>query len=150
MDAPSEQRGLTRSGVLKAGAVAALAVGAGSSMRALAGGAAASVPGARLPRARLGAAGLRRQTFVPLVGSEFRLVPPGVPALRMNLVEATQLPSRGEAFSLLFRGRARPGLASGTYRIEHPSFDGFELFVSPVDRGLRGLDLEAVINRIPT
>ena len=68
----------------------------------------------------------------------------------MKLVEARQLPSVGESFSLLFRGRVRAGIDSGMYRLEHPSLGVFELFVSPVGRGVKGLDLEAVINRIAT
>ena len=50
----------------------------------------------------------------------------------------------------LYASRAHPGVASGTYRIEHPALGGFELFAGPVGRGVKGLDLEAVINRIAT
>jgi Domain of unknown function (DUF6916) len=65
-------------------------------------------------------------------------------------VEARVLRGPGEAFSLLFRGRRRPDVEGGTYRIEHPSLGAFELFLNPVGRGLKGLHLEAVINRIAT
>ena len=68
----------------------------------------------------------------------------------MKLVEARQLTSVGDSFSLLFRGRVRSGIVSGTYRLEHPSLGEFELFLSPVGRGVKGIDLEAVINRIAT
>ena len=56
----------------------------------------------------------------------------------------------GDSFSLLFRGRRTSGVESGVYRIEHPRMGSFELFLSPVGRGVKGLNLEAVINRIAT
>ena len=97
-----------------------------------------------------GPAYLHRETYIPLVGTDFRVHRPGARTLRVKLVQARQLPRVGDAFSLLFRGRARAGVASGTYRLEHPSLGEFDLFVSPVGRGVKGLDLEAVINRIAT
>ena len=150
MDERNENRGLTRGGLMKAGAVAALAVGAGGAGRALAGTAGVGVAASGLRKPRGGAAYLRRETFVPLVGTDFRVHRPGTGTLRVKLIEARQLRGVGESFSLLFRGRARAGVDGGTYRLEHPSLGGFELFVSPVGRGVKGLDLEAVINRITT
>lgn len=150
MDERIEKRGLTRGGLIKAGAAAALAVGVGGTGRALAGGAGASLAGSGLGKPLGGAAYLHRTTFVPLVGSDFRVLRPGARALTVRLVEAKQLPSQGESFSLLFHSHTRAGIGEGTYRIEHPALGGFDLFIGPVGRGVKGLDLEAVINRIAT
>ncbi len=147
MDEQLESRGLTRHGLIKAGAVAAVAFGAVGTERALA-GAGAAASGIRRPSG--GPAYLHRETYIPLVGTNFGVQRPGAGTLRVKLIQARQLPRAGDAFSLLFRGRARAGVASGTYRFEHPSLGEFDLFVSPVGRGVKGLDLEAVINRIAT
>jgi hypothetical protein len=149
MDEHTEKRGFTRGGLIKVGAAAALAVGAGGAGRALAGGSAqADLAGSGLGKPTGGAAYLQHQTFVPLVGTDFRVLRPGARALPVTLIEAKQLPSLGESFSLLFRGKKNAAVAAGTYRIEHPTLGGFDLFVGGVGRGVKGLDLEAVINRI--
>jgi hypothetical protein len=148
MDEYIENRGLTRGRLLKASAVAALAASAGGAGAALAGVAGAGAVTSALGKPRGGAAYLHRQTFVPLVGTDFRVHLPDTRPVRMKLIEAKQLRGPGESFSLLFRGQARAGVDGGIYRLEHPQLGGFELFVSPVGRGLKGLDLEAVINRI--
>jgi hypothetical protein len=150
MEERIENRGLTRGGLIKVGAAAALVVGAGGAGRALAGAGAASLAGSGLGKPQGGAAYLHRETFVPLVGSDFRVLRPGERALRVKLIEAKQLPSHGESFSLLFRGRAHTAVGGDIYRIEHPALGEFELFVGPVGRGVKGQDLEAVINRIAT
>jgi hypothetical protein len=140
-------RTVTRGGLIKAGAAAALVVGGGAAGRALAGTASSDIEGPGIGRPRGGAAYLRHATYVPLVGSDFRVHVPGKDPLRVKLVEARKLRSPGEAFSLLFRGR-RAGVEGGIYRIDHPRLGAFELFVNPVGRGVKGLDLEAVVNRI--
>jgi hypothetical protein len=142
---------LTRARLLKTGAVAALVAGAGGAGRALAGVGGSDLtdgPGIGMPRG--GAAYLHRRTYAPLVGSEFTLHRPGARTLRMKLVDAKVWPGVGDSFSLLFRGRRNPGVESGVYRIEHPRMGSFELFLTPVGRGVKGLNLEAVINRIAT
>jgi Domain of unknown function (DUF6916) len=148
MDEREENTGFTRGGLIKIGAVAAFAVGAGSAGRALAatGGPDAAASGIGKPSG--GAAYLRHAIFVTLVGSTFRFHVPDVRPLRVKLLEARKLGGPGESFSLLFRGDKRASIADGTYRLEHPSLGAFELFVSPVGRGVKGQDLEAVINRI--
>ena len=71
-------------------------------------------------------------------------------ALRVKLVSVRELPSAGDSFSLLFRTGRTQDVESRIYRLEHPALGSFELFLSPVGRGVKGLDLEAVINRIAT
>jgi hypothetical protein len=150
MDESIETRGLTRSGLIKAGAVAALVVGTGGASRALASVGGPALPVSALGKPKGGAAYLHHQTFVPLVGSDFRVLRPGERTLKLKLVEARQLAGPGESFSLLFHGRAQPGVVSDIYRIHHPALGTFELFAGPVGRGVKGLDFEAVINRIAT
>jgi hypothetical protein len=145
-----ENRGLTRGGLMKVGAVAALAMGAGGAGRALAGTAGAGLAASGLKKPSGGPAYLRHATFAPLVGTDFRVRREGARFLRVKLIEARESSGAVESFSLLFRGRARSGVEAGTYRFEHPSLGGFELFASPVGRGVKGLDLEAVINKIAT
>jgi hypothetical protein len=158
MSEHEESRSLTRSGLLKAGALAALVVGSGGAGAAMAGGAAAAFAGAggsldpsRIGRPKGGPAYLDHATYVPLVGSDFRLYRPGARTLRLQLIEArVNDRSPGETFSLLFRAHARASVDARMYLFEHPALGSFELFVSPVNRGVHGLDLEAVINRIAT
>ena len=150
MEHPPETRGLTRSGLIKAGAAAALAVGASGTGAALAGRSSTPSMGPGIKSAKGGPAYLRRSSYAPLVGTNFRFHLPGAQALKLKLVEARPLRGPGESFSLLFRGRRQLDIEGGTYRIEHRALGSFELFVNPVGRGVKGLDLEAVVNRIAT
>ena len=148
MDAErTEEPGLTRGGLFKLGAVAAFAAGAVPAGRALA---ASRDAGSRLTLPGGGPAYLRHETFVPHVGSTFRVALPELPPLRIRLLESKPRHGAGESFSLLFHGNRRARVQQGTYRIEHPSLGAFDLFLVPVGRGIRGQDIEAVINRIAT
>lgn len=149
-DGHGESGGLTRGGLMKLGAAAAFAVGAGGAGRALAGAAGVGIAGSGLRKPAGGADYLRHTTFVPLVGTDFRIHRAGARPLRVKLIEAKQLRSAGESFSLLFHGHAGASLQQDKYRIEHPALGGFDLFVVPVGRGAKGQDFEAVINRIAT
>jgi hypothetical protein len=148
MDESSGHRGFTRAGLLKAGTAVAVAAGLGGAGRALAEGTGVAALGSSLGRPGSGPDYLERRTYVPLVGTDFRLSRPGSRTLRLKLIDAKRLRDPGESFSLLFRGRVDPETTSGTYRVEHPRLGQFDLFMGPVGRGVKGLDLEAVINRI--
>lgn len=150
MDEHVESRRLTRGVLIKAGTAAALAVGAGGAGRAVAGVAGADLAPSAIGTPTGGAAHLRRETYVPLLGTTFLLHRPEARPLRVRLIEARRRKGVGDSFSLLFRSRTRPGIDGGIYRLEHRSLGTFELFVSPVGRGVKGLDLEAVVNRIKT
>jgi hypothetical protein len=141
-------RGLTRAGLFKAGTAVAVAAGLGGAGRALARGAGAAALSSSLGKPGSGPDYLQRRTYLPLVGNNFRLTQPGSRTLRLKLIDAKEFGDPGESFSLLFRGRVDPGTTSGTYRVEHPQLGQFDLFMGPVGRGVKGLDLEAVINRI--
>src|SRR5262249_8368780 len=140
MSGRDESRGLTRGGLFKAGAMAALVVGSGGAGAALAAGGGASLAASRIGKPKDDPAYLRHATYAPLVGSDFRLHRHGARALRVQLIEARRDErSPGETFSLLFRAHARAGVDARMYRFEHPALGSFELFVSPVSRGTHGL-----------
>lgn len=142
-----DEQGLTRGGLFRLGAVAALAAGAVPASRALA---APDSARSGLTAPRGGPAYLRHETFVAHVGSTFRVVRPELGPLRVRLLESKAHRGAGESFSLLFHGSPRAPVQQGIYRIEHPSLGAFELFLVPVGRGVRGQDFEAVINRTAT
>jgi hypothetical protein len=91
----------------------------------------------------------RHGTYVPLVGSTFDVERPGGERVRVELVDATPLPGRGESFSLIFRGPVGVALDQRTYHVEHHVLGDFPLFLVPLgprDDGAH--EFEAVINRI--
>ncbi|MCU1356487.1 MAG: hypothetical protein JWM89_1905 [Acidimicrobiales bacterium] len=53
----------------------------------------------------------------------------------------------GEHFSLLFRGAAGRVQPGATRTLSHPELGSIELFVSPVGRGVRAQDYEAIIDQ---
>jgi hypothetical protein len=145
------QRGMSRAGLLKLGAATAVVLGGGSAARAVAGSTAA-VPKSVAPaggRAVRSPRHLRLATYVPLVGSAFR-IHRSSSSLGVELVSATRLPSEvGESFSLIFRGHGNAKLGQETYTIEHPRLGAFPLFLVPVGQGRKGQSFQAIVNRIP-
>jgi len=146
------QKSMSRSSLLKLGAVAAVALGAGSAGRAVAADTVAK-EGDTMPAGRpvRGPRYLRLATYVPLVGSTFRIHRPDTSALPVKLVSATRLRSEvGESFSLIFRGHGNAKLGQETYTIEHARLGRFPLFVVPVGPARKGQDFQVVVNRIPS
>lgn len=144
-----ENRNISRSGLLKLGAVAALVVGARPIARAAAG---TSAPAAD-DESTIAAPGggprhLRLSTYAPLVGSTFLIHREGSVPLSVKLASATALQSPGDAFSLIFRAPRHSEVSQNASTLEHPSLGRFDLFVAPVGRGVKGQDFQAVINRI--
>jgi uncharacterized protein DUF6916 len=143
---PYEQRSMTRSRLLKLGAGAALAAGALPS-RALAGGSPTAVAGGRGSET---AAYLRFATYPPLVGESFGVGGAGIPSTQLQLTGATELPSSGEAFSLVFTGPADALLEQATYRVEHPTLRRFDFFLVPIGSSRSGKpqQYEAIVYRL--
>ncbi len=134
---------MTRAGLVKAGAAAAVVIGVVPAGRALA------LPGGSIIAASTGAPRyLRRETYVPLVGDVFHVGRSGESPLEVRLVEARRLPGAGDTFSLLFRGNDGADIESGLHRIAHRSLGSFDLFLGPVGRPATGQELEALVNRI--
>jgi hypothetical protein len=146
-----QQRSMSRTGLLKLGAVAALVLGAGPAAKAVAGAsapAATEAEGIAAPRVR-GPRYLRLGTYVPLVGSVFKIHREGASTLSVKLVSATRLQGVGESFSLIFRGHGNARLEQQIYTLEQPSLGSFQLFLVPVGPATKGQDFQAIVNRIP-
>ena len=142
---------MSRAGLLKLGAAVAVVLGGGSAARAVAGSGAPAPKNAELAGGRTvrSPRHLRLATYVPLVGSAFR-IHRSKSSLGVKLVSATRLPSEvGESFSLIFKGHGNAKLGQETYTIEHPRLGAFPLFLVPVGPARRGQSFEAVVNRIP-
>lgn len=98
---------------------------------------------------------LTLERFVPHLGSTFfvRNGPEVLPS-RVKLVEA--LPRRphradrpdvtGEAFSLIFAGQITGQLGARIPTVTHPAVGRFRLFLSPVGRGVKRQEYEAVVD----
>jgi hypothetical protein len=144
------QRSMSRTGLLKLGAVAALVLGAGPAAKALEGGAAPAATEDPAVATRVsGPRHLRLGTYAPLVGSAFKIHRTGASPLSVKLAAATRLHGVGESFSLVFRGHANAKLGQDTYTLEHPSLGTFPLFVVPIGRATKGQDFQVIVNRIP-
>jgi hypothetical protein len=145
-------KSMSRKGLLKLGAVTAFVLGAGPASRALASETDAKGEGTATGRPVPGPAYLRLATYVPLVGSTFKIKRPDASPLSVELASATPLPSEvGESFSLIFRGhRDAATLGQEMVTIEHPSLGAFPLFLVPVGPARKGQDLQAIVNRIPS
>jgi len=152
MDDAALQRGMSRTGLLKLGAAAALVLGAGPAARAVAGN---NKPVESADAAPAGGGSvrsphyLRLATYVPLVGSTFRIHRQQARPLSVTLVSAMRLQGVGESFSLIFRGHGNAKLEQKIYTIEHPRLGEVPLFLVPVGRPVKGQDFQAIVNRIP-
>jgi hypothetical protein len=91
----------------------------------------------------------RHATYAPLVGTTFDVERGEGDHVPVELVDATSLPSRGEAFSLVFRGPVGVALEQRTYRLEHGAIGEFPLFLVPIGGTDGGaFEFEAVVNRL--
>ena len=91
----------------------------------------------------------RRRTYLPLVGSTFDVERPNGDRVAVELVDATELPGRGECFSLVFHGPTDIPLDQRTYRVTHRELGDFPLFLVPLGPNADGAqELEAVVNRL--
>ena len=140
-----ERLTLTRAGLVQAGAAAAVVIAVPSAGRSLAPALRSMLDG-RSPAAAV--AYLRRATYLPLVGDSFGIARADGSRVKLRLIEARALPSRGEAFSLLFQGSDGTALESAIHRLEHPELGAVELFLGPVGPALGRREFEAVVNRI--
>ena len=143
------ERRVSRTGLLKLGAVAAFVAGTGGAAKAFAGDKASAAKGALDLRARVGGPSyLKLATYAPLVGSSFRIRREGENAFSAKLISAKRIDGEGEAFSLIFRGGG--ATEQSTYTLSHPSVGSFPLFLVPVGPHAKrkSQDLQAVVYRI--
>lgn len=96
-------------------------------------------------------------TFSPHVNTRFRVRRDASAAVDVELIEATDRSDRGsansggvqrECFSLVFRGPHGALLEQNTYEIQHDRIGTFHLFVVPVGQDDKGIQYEAIFNRI--
>jgi hypothetical protein len=94
---------------------------------------------------------LRRQHFKPLVGSKLRMTG-GQTDVQVVLAGIHDLlpvlqPHDPNRFSLVFAVPRGHRCAAGIMTFHHRDLGHVDLFVSPVDRGIKARHYEAVINR---
>jgi hypothetical protein len=101
---------------------------------------------------------LHAVTFRGQMNSIFRIHPPCMPAVDVELLEVTErgaadsrqlgAATRQERFSIVFRGPRERLLQQGTYEMQHDHLGAFELFLVPVGQDRDGVYYEAVFNRL--
>jgi hypothetical protein len=87
---------------------------------------------------------LRRETWLPLVGEGVEVA--GVTLLLGEVADLPLLAGRDDAFRLELTGPA--GMTGGIHPFQHPALGSVELFLSPVDTVVAGVQrYEVVVNR---
>ena len=92
---------------------------------------------------------LVRSHFKPLVGAKVRLTGGGndVTVVLAQVKDLAPAGSSADQFALLFKVPRRQRVDEGIRTLHHSAFGRIDLFVSPVDRGVKARYYEAVINR---
>ncbi len=95
---------------------------------------------------------LTRSTFVPLLGSTFRLSGAGthhdvVLAEIDDLIPSGTTDSENR-FSLVFSCSPTRPRTEGIRTFHNGAIGNFDMFVAPIDRGAKALRLQSIINRI--
>ena len=90
------------------------------------------------------------ETFAPHLHSVFQVeVEPGT-FLPFELTEVERGPAHPRVlmFSLMFRGPADPVYPQRVYRLRHAVLEEMDLFLVPVGRQEKGVNYQAVFNRM--
>ena len=92
-----------------------------------------------------------RSTFTPLLGSTFRVSGEGndfdVVLKEINDLGPSSRTDTENQFSLLFQGPADRSVTQGTLTFSNARTGNISLFVVPIDRGVKALNLQSIINR---
>jgi hypothetical protein len=111
---------------------------------------AAPVSLAHLPRGARRAS-LKRSTFTPLLGDAFRMTGGGddveVVLAEINNILSSRQTADDDRFALVFRAPVDHARTEGIRTFRHPKIGHVSMFVAPIDRGVKALRYEAVINR---
>jgi len=102
---------------------------------------------------------LSLSSFVPLVGSTFRVSLDEATRVDLALAEAVSIRSASsgrragpglaqETFSLVFEGPLAPQLGQGIFAFEHDGIGRFSLFIVPIARNEKAMQYQAVFNRL--
>jgi len=91
-----------------------------------------------------------RDQFAEQMGSTFTVRFGPETQVEMKLIEVTEPKHSGqrEAFSLLFQAPPGTPVWQNLFPVEHPKLGAMDLFLVPVGGDERGIDFEAVFNRI--
>lgn len=68
--------------------------------------------------------------------------------LELSAVTERELSPRLEAFSLVFRGPARPYLPQQIHRLEHDKLGALSIFLTAIEGDADSISYEAVFNRL--
>jgi hypothetical protein len=92
---------------------------------------------------------LVRSHFKPLVGAKLRMTGGGnhVTVVLAEVKDLAPAGSSADQFALLFKVPRRQRVSEGIRTLHHSAFGQVDLFISPVDRGVKARYFEAVINR---
>lgn len=93
------------------------------------------------------------ETFAAHVHSPFVVQHDDSP-VELDLIEAKTSqahdPARGtESFSLIFRGPEVTPLAQDNYHFSHRQLGEFMLFIVPIKHDAKGIQYQAIFNRLP-
>jgi hypothetical protein len=91
-----------------------------------------------------------RDAFVESVNTSFAARSDAQPVFMLELVSVTSQVSSEtqESFSLMFRAPVDAPSVQGTYRLEHQTLPGMDIFLVPVKRDDNGISFEAVFNHL--
>jgi hypothetical protein len=94
---------------------------------------------------------LTRSTFTPLLGSTFRVSGEGkhfdVVLKEINDLGPSSRNDPENQFSLLFQGKADRSVRQGILTFSNSRAGKLSLFAVPIDRGVKALQLQSIINR---
>jgi len=93
---------------------------------------------------------LTREALIENLNSKFLMPFPSGETLELELVEVVEHQSAPgqEQFSAFFRAPLNAPVAQGVYQLEHAQLGTFGIFLVPVGRDQRGVEYEALFNRI--
>lgn len=91
-----------------------------------------------------------RDQLAGRIHSIFRLTTGDGRTMYMKLVSVSGLleTEKQRSFSIVFQGPPDMPLSQGMYRMEHDGLETIDLFIVPVGRSEKGLEYEAVFNRL--
>src|SRR6185436_4351036 len=90
------------------------------------------------------------ETFAEHLNSKFLMSQEGGEPMEVELITALDLGSNARQiqFSLIFLAPGRPQPIQGMYQMKHDKLGEFDLFLVPVNADERGLQFEAIFNRL--
>lgn len=93
---------------------------------------------------------LTREALLANLNSKFLMRFPNAEALELELVSVTELPGAvgQEQLSAIFLAPPQAPAVQGLYELEHEHFGTFGIFLVPVGLDKRGLQYEAILNRV--